>query len=593
MATRTDYGKENRLRARRLEVNRSKAENNAGSKVGDSTRSQNADSRKNIIDSKPKRNPGASQNETKHKTYNKFGAPPKRVISSDKAFITPLKNENLSKREERPRVPRKPSPSAGRGSVNDKGSANKEDGDQEKNTKPNVSKLKNIFDETIANEAMKAQQNFRKSRPISEALERLKGDDTTSTSQLISGRWSLPSYYKKTLPTSPNDASYKPHVSQGIAARRALFESGGSSEDVRPREKRSPSLLDLVPDLKDLDLSTLGNTSSISSLGTSESSPSPRSRTRSDPGTNRPMYFIHSRKRHTSETNVVNGEYRETRDDSVLRNPPLTTDKRLFKSNSVDQILLQSLGPVESKTNKEDETIRKGQEPSLSEKEEKAISSQAESKARTKEKHGISDTTSQNGLVFRRKEVAKDDFLDETPGRLREATWKDEEIPPEELAELDFTSSSVKHDFATVRDSVALNEIKTGHELPGKGTGDAGKTESEQSDSSGEDSTGSVVEHSDVEDDSVPVQQVSPVALLFSGKPMSSSLSKGANKERSRKRSVSFADGPKIFPTYSREDYDRGIEDVDPVAAKAAWELEKRVEKMDIFSVDLSKGMNT
>ena len=82
----------------------------------------------------------------------------------------------------------------------------------------------------------------------------------------------------------------------------------------------------------------------------------------------------------------------------------------------------------------------------------------------------------------------------------------------------------------------------------------------------------------------------SPVELLSSAKPMSSSLSKGSNKEWSHKRRVKFADGPKIFSTYSREDYDRGIEDVDPVAAKAAWELEKRVEKMDIFSVDLSKG---
>lgn len=590
MATKTDYGKENRLRARRLEVNRSKGENNVGSKVGDSAKSQNVDSRKNIVDSKPKRNPGASENDAKHKTYNKFGAPPKKVISSDKAFITPLKNENVRKRDERPRVARKPSPSARPATASDRGSGSTEVGDQEKNTKPNVSKLKNIFDETIANEAMKAKQNFRKSRPISEALEKLKADDTTSNSPVITGRWSLPNYYKKTLPTAPNDPSYKPHVSQGIAARRALFESGGSSEDVQPREKRSPSLLDLVPDLKDLDLSTFGNTSSVSSHGTNESSPSPRSRTRSDPGTNRPMYFINSRKRYTSDSYTVNGEYRETCDDSVIRNPPLTTDKRLFKSHSVDQILLQSLGPVESENNKEDEPVRKGQESWLSEKEERSISSQVESKTRTKAKHGQSDTTSQNGLVFRRKEVAKDDFLDETPGRLREATWKDEEIPPEELAELDFTSGSVKHDFATVRDSVALNETKTGHEFPGKGIGEAGKTESELSDSSGEESTGSVVEHSDIENDSVPVP-TSPVELLSSAKPKSSSLSKGSNKERSHKRRVKFADGPKIFPTYSREDYDRGIEDVDPVAAKAAWELEKRVEKMDIFSVDLSKDV--
>ncbi|XP_048848837.1 neurabin-1 isoform X2 [Brienomyrus brachyistius] len=57
-----------------------------------------------------------------------------------------------------------------------------------------------------------------------------------------------------------------------------------------------------------------------------------------------------------------------------------------------------------------------------------------------------------------------------------------------------------------------------------------------------------------------------------------------------KRRKIRFSTAPMtVFNTYSNEDYDRRNEEVDPVASSAEYELEKRVEKLELFQVELEK----
>lgn len=73
--------------------------------------------------------------------------------------------------------------------------------------------------------------------------------------------------------------------------------------------------------------------------------------------------------------------------------------------------------------------------------------------------------------------------------------------------------------------------------------------------------------------------------------PLEKSEHASSDDSSSDRRSVKFATTPiRVYATYSASCYDRRNDDIDPISASAEYELEKRIDKMDVFEAELERG---